>query len=141
MKKLVKIAGVLAILGILGVGYGWFFVYNKPHINYEKAKPDALVTAENCYQSFTDKSSIYLGKVVQLSGVPTKVENQDSLVIVVFAFNKGMFGDEGIRCTMLPNHGMAALALNSSSKIEIKGKCQGYNGTDVILEHCSIIHY
>ena len=140
MKKLLKIGGVLAVLGILGLAYGWFFIYNKPHTNYEKAKPEVVLSAEGCYQSFIDESSTNLGKILQLSGIPTSVENQDSLVIVVFAFNTGMFGDEGVRCTMLPNHSEAALALTSSKEIKIKGKCQGYNGTDVILEHCSIVN-
>lgn len=140
MKKLVKVIGVLAILGILGAAYGWFFVYNKPHVNYENAEPDVVLTAEDCYKTFTSENSDYLGKVLQLSGVPTSIEQQDSLVIVVFAFNEGMFGDEGIRCTMLPNHSKTALGLNVSNEIKIKGKCQGYNGTDVILEHCSIVN-
>lgn len=140
MKKLAKVIGIIAILGIMALAYGWFFIYNKPHINYEKAKAEVVTTSEACYQSFTAESTIYLGKIIQLSGHPTSVENQDSLVVVVFAFNKGMFGDEGIRCTMLPKYNKAALALTSSNEIEIKGKCQGYNGTDVILEHCSIIN-
>jgi hypothetical protein len=140
MKKLVKIIGVLAILGILGAAYGWFFVYNKPHVNYEKAEPDAVLSAKECYQAFSAENSENLGKVLLLNGVPTAVEQQDSMVIVVFAFNQGMFGDEGIRCTMLPNHNKTALALDFSKEIKIKGKCQGYNGTDVILEHCSIVN-
>lgn len=140
MKKLVKVIGALAILGILGATYGWFFVYNKPHVNYEKATPDVVLSAEECYQTFANESSDNLGKVLQISGIPTSIEEQDSLVIVVFAFGEGMFGEEGIRCTMLPNHSKTALGLNTSNEIKIKGKCQGYNGTDVILEHCSIVN-
>jgi len=139
MKKLVKIIVILAILGVIGAVYGWFFVYNKPHRNFEKAKPDMVLTAEDCYQAFADEDSSYLGKVLQLSGIPASIEKQDSLVIVVFVFNQGMFGDEGIRCTMLPTHNEEALALSTDKEINIKGKCQGYNGTDVILEHCSLV--
>lgn len=140
MKKLGKVVGVLAILGILGLAYGWFFIYNKPHTDYEEAKPEVVLSAEECYQNFTNESNANLGKILQLNGVPTSVETQDSLVIVVFAFNEGMFGEEGIRCTMLPGHSEAALALTTAKAISIKGKCQGYNGTDVILEHCSIVN-
>lgn len=140
MKKLVKVIGVLAILGILGAAYGWFFVYNKPHVNYEKAEPDAKLSAKVCYQTFANENTDNLGKVLLLTGVPTSVEQQDSLVIVVFAFEQGMFGDEGVRCTMLPNYNDAALAYDFSKEINIKGKCQGYNDTDVILEHCSIVN-
>lgn len=140
MKKLVKVIGVLAILGILAATYGWFFVYNKPHVNYEKAEPDVALSAKECYQAFSDESTENLGKILLINGLPTAIEQQDSLVIVVFAFNQGMFGDEGIRCTMLPNHNKKALTLDFSKEIKIKGICQGYNGTDVILEHCSIIN-
>lgn len=140
MKKFIKIIGILAIVGILGAAYVWFFVYNKPHRNFETAKPDVEMAAMDCYQAFADDNPIYLGKVLQLSGIPTSIEEQDSLVIVVFAFNQGMFGDEGIRCTMLPGHNEKALAITTKEEIIIKGKCQGYNGTDVILEHCSIVN-
>jgi len=143
MKKLLKIGGILALAGIIGLTYIWFFVYNKPHRDYEKATADYVVTAGECYQKYsggTDVECEYTGKVLEISGIPSSIENQDSLVIVVFAFNSGDFGDEGIRCTMLPNHHNAALALTSSKEIKIKGKCQGYNDTDVILEHCSIVN-
>jgi hypothetical protein len=139
MKRLLKIGIVLAVVGVLAAAYVWFFVYNKPHKNYEKAKPEAVLTAADCFNSFVNNGNAHTGKVLQLDGMPSYIENQDSLVIVVFVFNEGMFGDEGIRCTMLPKYKEAALALNLDEKIIIKGLCTGYNGTDVILEHCSII--
>ena len=140
MKKLLKIAGVLAIIGILAAAYVWFFVYNKPHKDYEKARPEAMLTAFDCFTSFTNNGNSLAGQVLQLQGIPSYVEEQDSLVIVVFAFSEGMFGDEGIRCTMLPDHRQPALALDLTRKVDIKGLCTGYNGTDVILEHCSIVN-
>lgn len=139
MKKLMKIVGILVIVGILAATYGWFFVYNKPHKNYEKAKPQAVLSATDCFESFTGNGNTLTGQVLQIEGALSYVEEQDSMVIVVFVFNEGMFGDEGIRCTMLPKYNEAALAMNSSNKIDIKGLCTGYNGTDVILEHCSFV--
>ena len=139
MKKLLKIGGVLAVIGILAGVYIWFFVYNKPHRDYEKATADVVISAQDCYQSIASGDASYSNKVLQLNGVPTSIEDLDSMVVVVFAFNEGMFGEEGIRCTMLPNYNSEALALGNSLKVEIKGKFQGYNGTDIILEHCSII--
>jgi hypothetical protein len=67
------------------------------------------------------------------------VETPDSLTIVVFALGEGMFGDEGIRLTMLDNHSQAAIALLKDASATLKGYCTGYNGTDVILEKCSIV--
>ena len=85
-------------------------------------------------------SDEYNGKVLEIYGKPSGIEENDSLVIVTFVFDKGMFGDEGVRCTMLDKYNDNALALNLDDNITIKGFCSGYNETDVILEHCSIVN-
>ncbi|MEJ2594630.1 MAG: hypothetical protein P8100_05785 [bacterium] len=143
MKKLLKIVGILAIIGALVAAYLWFFVYNKPHRDYENAKPDFVMSATACYQHFAQGKQDeinYTGKILELSGIASHIEDRDSLVVLAFVFNKGMFGDEGIRCTMLPNHNEKALALDINEMVRVKGFCSGYNGTDVILEQCSIIN-
>jgi hypothetical protein len=141
MKKLLKIIGVLAVLGILAAAYVWFFIYNKPHEDYEKADPDFVMSAEACYKHFVtakEGDEMYTGKVLEINGIPSHVEDRDSLVILAFVFNEGMFGEEGIRCTMLPKYQEQTLALDLSRGLHIKGFCSGYNDTDVILEYCSI---
>lgn len=142
MKNIWKIAAVLVIIGIIGAAYGWFFVYNKSHVDYEKAEADFTLKASECYQYYSTTSGSenqYNGKVLEITGQPTAIEKSDSSVIVVFAFSEGLFGDEGIRCTMLPNHNEKSLAINTGETVKIKGFCSGYNETDVILLHCSII--
>ena len=142
MKKLWKIAIVLIIIGIIGAAYGWFFVYNKPHRDFEKAKADFSLNASECFLAYADVSGVedqYTGKVLEITGKPSSIESSDSLVIIVFAFREGMFGDEGIRCTVLPNYNDAALSINKEFPVTIKGFCAGYNGTDVILEQCSLV--
>ena len=143
MKKLLKIGGILVLAGILAGAYIWFFVYNKPHRDYEKATADYVVTAGECYQKYAGGNAVeceYTGKVLEISGKPSLVEQSDSLVVLAFVFNEGMFGDEGIRCTMLPNYNETVLALNIDLGVTVKGFCSGYNGTDVILEQCSIVN-
>lgn len=140
MKKFKRILGILFALGILSAAYIWFFVYNKPHRNFEKAKADVTLSARQCYNEFTQKKIHYGGKVLEIYGVPSSVQKSDSLVVVVFAFKKGMFGNNGIRCTMLADNQKKALALSTSDTAYIKGFCDGYNGSDVILEDCSIVH-
>jgi len=143
MKKWFKIIVVTAIIGIGGLAYIWFFVYNKPHQNIEKSTPDFVISSSKCYNSYTDENntglSDYTGKVLQITGIPSSIESNDSLVVVVFVFNQGMFGDEGIRCTMLPSHADKSKNINLLVPITIKGYCSGYNDTDVVLEQCSII--
>ncbi len=62
------------------------------------------------------------------------VEAVDSLVIAVFVFEEGVFGDQGIRCNILPQHQGPAKAISKEEPVVLKGYCAGYNGTDVILE-------
>ena len=141
MKKVIKITGVLFLAAVLAAAYIWFFVYNKPHRNFEKAKPVIVESARKSYQDFkANPRAAEAGKVIEIYGVPAGIEHSDSLVVVVFAFQKGMFGNEGVRCTVLPHYRKEAAALSLRDTVYIKGFCSGYNGTDVILEDCSIIH-
>ena len=143
MKKLKIIIGVLLVIGILGGTYGWFFVYNKPHRDYENEEAEYSIVAIDCYQKFASLAegteNNYTGKMLEISGIPSKIETNDSLCVVVFVFNEGMFGDEGIRCSMLASHHEKAKLLSMNETVNIKGFCSGYNGTDVVLEHCSIV--
>ncbi len=141
MKKVIKITGVLFFVAVLAAAYVWFFVYNKPHRNFEKAKPEIVESARQSYQNLkANPRAAEAGKVIEIYGIPTGVEHSDSLVVVVFAFQKGIFGNEGVRCTILPDYRKEALKLSTRDTVYIKGFCSGYNGTDVILEDCSIIH-
>lgn len=142
MKPWLKITLLIIILGIIGAGLGYKFIYNKPHRNFEKAKPDHVLTAESLFQEFRtnrqEAQLLYNGKVIQITGRVNKIEIADSLTIAVFILDEGMFGDEGIRCSMLPNH-REKVHFFEGKITTIKGYLTGYNDTDVILENCSII--
>ena len=142
MKKWIKIVAILAIFGIVAGVAGYFFVYNKPHANYEKMDADFSLNASDLFNEFKTNKSVaepkYPGKVVEIKGTLTKVEEADSLVIAVFVFDQGMFGDEGIRCTMLPKYKDQLKNTQTGSQAQLKGYLTGYNDTDVILEKCSI---
>ncbi len=144
MNKWIKIIAVLVFLGIAAGILGYVFVYNKPHTDYEKAEAEYRITAEELFSHYTgnrkEAENTYNGKVLQVTGRVTAVETPDSLTIVVFALSEGMFGDEGIRLTMLDNHSRAASALLKDASATLKGYCTGFNGTDVILEKCSIVN-
>lgn len=143
MKKTHRIIFILLLLGLFAGLMGYFFVYNKPHTDFEKKAPDFTLSAEELFNQYiTDRNAAemkYNGKVVQIEGIPAQVENNDSLAVIVFAFNQGVFGDEGIRCTLLPGFIPDAAALKPGDALTVKGFLSGYNETDVIMEHCSII--
>jgi len=140
MKKAIRIGAIGAITALLAVMYVWFFVYNKPHQNFEMAKPEKVLSASQCFENFSKNNTPDDGKVLEIYGIPSSIETADSMVVVCFYFKKGMFGDEGIRCTLLPKFQKAASKLSTTDTVYIKGFCAGYNGTDVIFEKSSIIN-
>ena len=117
---------------------------NKPHPDFEKIKPDYSLNAGAFYNEFkTSKenaSRLYNGKVIGITGKIARVEIEDTLTIAVFVFDQGPFGDEGIRCVMLRKYSEDAKKLKPDGIIRIKGYCTGFNETDVIMEHCSLIY-
>lgn len=143
MKTWIKILIALVILGAIGVWAGYEFVYNKAHTDYEKAEADYKLEAETLFNAFRENaksaSEKYSGKVLQITGRMSSVEESDSLVIGVFAFDEGMFGSEGVRVTMLPGHSEPLKKHPLSKEVTLKGFCAGYNDTDVIIESGSIV--
>lgn len=143
MKNWMKIIGSLVVIGILAALYVWFFVYNKPHRDYEKAEPDHFLAAEELFYQYKQNKSVadslYTGMVLQIDGNLSKIESADTLMIAVFAFEQGMFGDEGVRCVMLQNQHEKISAYGYDDPITLKGYCTGYNDTDVILEKVSVV--
>jgi hypothetical protein len=142
-KSWVKVILTLFILGVIVAVLVYIFIYNKPQPNYEKKIPQYVLNAQELYHSFADNKinaeKKFNGQVIEVKGELNKIEVNDSLVVAVFVFNQGLFGDEGIRCTFLPKYYEAGSILKSGEEVSIKGFCTGYNETDVILIHCSII--
>ncbi|TVQ92044.1 MAG: hypothetical protein EA393_04135 [Bacteroidetes bacterium] len=141
MKTWLKWLAAVAVLGLVAAVLVYWFVYNKPHRDYEKASPEFELTAEELYLAFIDNrneaESKYNGRVLQITGQISDIEEIEDMVIVVFSFSEGLFGDEGVRCTMLENHSEKALSLQPGDEVLIKGFCTGFSGSDVILEFCS----
>jgi len=142
-KTIIRIFAGLFLIGIVSAGLVYKFVINKPHQDYEKARPAYILSAADLFDSFRSDRKLaedkYNGQVVLVIGKLDKIENDGSLVTGVFVFNQGMFGDEGIRCAMLPDYSDRVANLDKGSEVRLKGYLTGYNETDVILENCSVI--
>lgn len=143
MSKLLKITLAVFTFGIIAAVLGYVFIYNKPHRNFEKADADFILEGKELYRQFKNSSQQaamrYNGKVVEITGLLNRIETPDSLTVAVFVFDEGMFGDEGIRCTMLPNYA-ADMRRYEGDTVTMKGYCTGYNESDVIMESCSVIN-
>ena len=144
MKTWIKILLVAFVTGVIGIALIYVFIYNKPQPNYDKMVPEFRLNAQDLFDFYkgnkTASEKKYNGKLIEVSGKLGHVESQDSITIAVFVFGHGMFGDEGIRCSMNRKFNDEAKKLIPEGNIKIKGYCTGYNDTDVILEHCSIIY-
>jgi uncharacterized protein (DUF1330 family) len=139
-KKLKFLLGALAIV-IVGAVCVYMYI-NKSHPNYEKLNAEYNVSSKAIYDNFKSDSKAsalkFNGKMIEINGQVSKIEASDTLVTVVFAFSQGLFGDEGIRCAMLPDYNQKTKLLKQGDKVDLKGLCQGFNETDVIFEKCSL---
>ncbi len=142
-KKWLAAIGIIALIGIIAAVLIYIFVYNKPQPDYAKKKPDFTLKAEQLFTEFKADPSVagtkYNGKVLAIEGNLNSIEKNDSLLIAVFAIEEGMFGDEGIRFSFIPEYMSDIETIAPGTAVTIKGYCTGYNDTDVIMEHCSLI--
>ncbi|MBN3036156.1 MAG: hypothetical protein JW861_11265 [Bacteroidales bacterium] len=141
MKKSIRILLVLVLVILISSLGVYRFIYNKPHPDYALMKPEFTLTAGALFERFrSDQAAaeqMYNGKMLEISGKLHSMETTDSLTLAVFVFAQGLFGDEGIRCTLLPGH--EPVTAGPGTEIRVKGLCTGYNDTDVILEKCSVL--
>ena len=143
MKKAILIIAGLIILGGIAAFVGYKYYYNKPHTDYVETKTEVQINAKRLWVDYSMNKDIagpkYTGKVIEVTGSIMRVEVVNDLTIVVFAYKRGDFGDEGIRVTMLPEYAQAAKGINPFKNVTIKGLCTGYNDQDVIMENGSIV--
>lgn len=140
--KFWKIIGILAIVGILSGIAIYFYVMYKPHKSYLHAEPEHVLSAQALYEEFNiDEAAAtakYIDKVIQVDGIISIIDDLDSTLRIGFIFNQGMFGDEGVRCTLDKSFQEEARSLATGMQVTLKGICFG-KSSDVELGQCSII--
>ncbi|MGE5384185.1 MAG: OB-fold protein [Omnitrophica WOR_2 bacterium] len=142
-KKWIIAITSLVVIGAIAAVLVYIFIYNKPQPDYSRTDPDFRLKASDLYHEFKSNAAVagakYTGKVLAVTGDLSSVENTDSLTTAVFAIEQGMFGDEGVRCAFIPEFVKEITSTANGSAVTIKGYCTGFNDTDVILEHCSLL--
>lgn len=143
MKKFLIIALILVALAAVAAFVVYKYVYNKPHPDYVKEQTEVKVRAKRLFTDYSSNAEFadkrYLGKILEVEGQITRLEMAGDTIVVVYAFQVGDFGDEGIRIMMLPEFKEAARSINPFKSVVIKGICDGYNGTDVIIRKGSMV--
>ena len=144
MKKIFRIAVILAVIGVVAAALVWKFYVNKPHDDIERATPAYSMATEEIWNQYNTNrkvaDSLYNNKVIELSGSLNRIDKNDSLVSVVFVMAAdSMFGDKTIACQMYKKYNEEAGALAVGAKVRIKGVCVGYDETDIKFNKCSIV--
>ncbi len=144
MKNLLRIALILAGLGLITAALVWKFYVNKPHEDIENTTPAYSMSAEQLWKAYTSDmktaDSLYNGKVIELSGVMNRTDKSDSLVYAVFVMEiDSMFGDKSVRCEMLQKFADETAQLSPDVPVKIKGFCTGFDGTDIKFNKSVII--
>ncbi len=135
-----KIFIVLLIIGAFLGGYMYFFMYNKSHPDYANMPAELKINALDLFQDSRNGNAIkYTGKLIEVKGSPSKLEINDSIYTLVYVFDEGMFGPEGIRANFHSDHGDQLKGLSFPKQLTIKAYCTGFNDTDVILEKAIIV--
>jgi hypothetical protein len=143
MINWIKIGIALIIVGVIGGFVVYKFVYNKAHTDFEKAKAEYSLPAKDIFDAYRADAAAagekYNGRVIEVSGTLSDIEELEETVTAVFVFDEGMFGPEGVRVTMLSNHRDALKNHPKGKTIRLKGFNAGYNESDVILASGSVV--
>ena len=136
MKK--KILLTLIIIATIGASYV-YYQFNKPHLDIATATPVSVLNAQDLFEEFdlneNEANKLYLGKIVQVSGVVYSVEvgakgdlnvllmGEDDMFGVACNFNKDQINESEI---------------NKGDQVTIKGECAGML-SDVVLIRCVLV--
>ena len=143
MNKLLRIAVIVAVIGVVAAALVWKFYVNKPHEDIENAKPAYSMATEEIWKQYTtdlkNADSLYTGKVIELTGKMNRTDKSDTLVYAVFVMEvDSMFGDKSVRCEMLQKYNNQVTAIPKDAVVKIKGFCTGFDQTDIKFNKCSI---
>ena len=144
MNKILKIALIVIVIGLIAGFSVWKFYVNKPKEDFDKITPAYSLATEEIWKQFNNEKkvadSLYTNKVIELSGNISRIDKNDTVVSVVFVMAAdSMFGDKTINCELYKKHNDEAAGLTKGSVVKIKGFCTGYNDPDIKFNKCCIV--
>ena len=136
MKK--KILIIAIIIATLGASYV-YYQFNKPHQDIASATPVSKLNAEELFAEFDNNENnanqLYLGKIVQVSGIVYSAEvGAKGYINVLLMGEDDMFG---VACNF--NTGQLNNSeIKKGDQVTIKGECAGML-SDVVLIRCVLV--
>ena len=135
-KIIFLLAGTIVII-IMIIGLSMYF---KPHRDTSSMRPDHIIADSELFNAYTNKFDYaqknYTDKIIELYGELSEIELADEHTTLIFHLNDGVFGSEGIRCNFSISE---PSDVQIGDIVRIRGICDGYNETDVILSNCTLI--
>ncbi|MDB9723193.1 MAG: hypothetical protein QNK88_00455 [Polaribacter sp.] len=133
-KKIIFGILLLFFFGAI-IGYK---IYNKPHVNVAQEKAAISSTASVLLEAFSaDETAAnlkYLGKIIQVKGVISKIEIVNKKGSISLE-TEALFGS--VLCTLTPEESLSIKELKIGQEILLKGICTGFL-MDVVLVKCII---
>lgn len=144
-RLLLTITGMI-VIGVIGVGSYAYYEFNRKNQNLKNIRPDITMTTADLMKEFTVNfaatDSLYKNKVMELTGVITKVDSTDMPVIVFFGEKNSM---SSIQCSMDPEHPETYSSVMPGNTTRLKGIyigaiSQEIFGIDIKLNRCVIVN-
>lgn len=144
-RLLLGITGII-VMGVVAAGAYAYYEFNRKNRDLEHVSPDITITTTLLMKEFTDNftlsDSLYKNKIVELTGVITKIDSTDKPVIVFFGERNSM---SSIQCSMDREHPETYRALMTGNTARLKGIyigaiSQELFGIDIKLNRCVIVN-
>ena len=144
-RLLFIIAGIIGI-AVIGAGSYAYYEFNRENEDLENARPDIVITSSELMKKFSAdlkiSDSLYKNKVVEITGVITRIDSTELPVIVFFGEKNSM---SSIQCSMDPEHQESYRSVMVGNMTRLKGMYIGaiseeLFGTDIKLNRCVIIN-
>lgn len=144
-RLLFNIITIFVITVIVAGSYA-YYEFNRENKDLKNVKPDIAITSSELMKKFTvdlkNYDSLYKNKVIEITGVITRIDSTELPVIVFFGEKNSM---SSIQCSMDPEHHQPDRSLMVGNMTKLKGMYIGaiseeLFGTDIKLNRCVIIN-
>lgn len=139
VRRYIFLSLVLIVIIVSAIG---IYLYNKPHADISKMKPDFVIDATVLFKEFESNEALagqkYIDKILLVEGVLVEMShNSDGSVVL--SLEDFLFG---VSCSIDSSNAVLSTnmidQLSPGDYISVKGQCDGML-TDVKLSHCILV--
>ena len=145
-RRLLFIIGGIIVIAVIGAGSYAYYEFNRENRDLKSVRPDIATSSSELMKKFTAdlklSDSLYKNKVVEITGVITRIDSTELPVVVFFGEKNSM---SSIQCSMDPEHHESYRSVIVGNTTRLKGMYIGaiseeLFGTDIKLNRCVIIN-